>query len=601
MGYLDFKGWFKDVYSSSFRMAQSFLGLRVSLSLNTGLSIEGKVSHIDSNTQLLTLSDVLIFLPGQATQRAPLYGVNGSDIKDLQILPESTSLAPPTTTVTNTQQQNQAQQQPHQLQHSQAMTSAQRQTMQDPSSALQASPSRSMSHPPPPPSVRPKSIARTDGAGGDGLKQVVYDARAKKVDESSATESVTTTKPQKKKTRQIQTEAVPQQSKNSRRTKNGRKANVQPVHEWAGGDVNDFKEEEFDFQANLDMFDKAKVFAEIREMDETAPETRLVTINRLPQPGRGAGTTNNNGSSPNRVNLLPSENVLDEQIDPGALSDDSLTSEGVEYMRGKRRGSKPSQRSKIVVMSSGILCPVVTSQQITTVEQECGLDRDQLIENAGRVSSMMAIQTLGGNRRNSDHSTAPVPVVVILAGNNTIGAYGFSAGRHLVNQGCTVIACTGSMPPYQSMVATHQKMFEHAGGRTISSLTQLPNTPVDLIIDALMGAQYNYKNLMHEKKAQQLTSSLISWANANAAPILSLDFPSGNQTAQDCSSQGPHRIHPKWTVCLGAPKTGCTSRDITGELYMGDLGIPRVCWKRAGVKGGSMPWGAEFLVALEYV
>lgn len=57
MGFLDFKRWFKDIYSSSFQMAQSFLGLRVSLSLNTGLSLEGKVSHIDSNTQLLTLSD----------------------------------------------------------------------------------------------------------------------------------------------------------------------------------------------------------------------------------------------------------------------------------------------------------------------------------------------------------------------------------------------------------------------------------------------------------------------------------------------------------------------------------------------------------------
>lgn len=33
---------------------------------------------------------------------------------------------------------------------------------------------------------------------------------------------------------------------------------------WAGEDVNIFKEEEFDFQKNLDMFDKAKVFAEIR-------------------------------------------------------------------------------------------------------------------------------------------------------------------------------------------------------------------------------------------------------------------------------------------------------------------------------------------------
>lgn len=33
---------------------------------------------------------------------------------------------------------------------------------------------------------------------------------------------------------------------------------------WANEDVNQFREEEFDFQANLDMFDKAKVFAEIQ-------------------------------------------------------------------------------------------------------------------------------------------------------------------------------------------------------------------------------------------------------------------------------------------------------------------------------------------------
>jgi hypothetical protein len=36
------------------------------------------------------------------------------------------------------------------------------------------------------------------------------------------------------------------------------------IHEWAGGDVNDFKSEEFDFQGNLNLFDKEKVFAEIR-------------------------------------------------------------------------------------------------------------------------------------------------------------------------------------------------------------------------------------------------------------------------------------------------------------------------------------------------
>lgn len=38
-------------------MAQAFLGLRVSITLNTGLSLEGQVSHIDSDSQLLTLKD----------------------------------------------------------------------------------------------------------------------------------------------------------------------------------------------------------------------------------------------------------------------------------------------------------------------------------------------------------------------------------------------------------------------------------------------------------------------------------------------------------------------------------------------------------------
>ena len=109
-------------------------------------------------------------------------------------------------------------------------------------------------------------------------------------------------------------------------------------------------------------------------MDETAPETRLVSINRLPRANRGGQTPVSDKLTPSssRINLLPTENVLDEQIDPGALSDDSLTSEGADHVRGKRRGSKTA-RSKIVVMSNGILCTPVTSQQMTMVEQECGM------------------------------------------------------------------------------------------------------------------------------------------------------------------------------------------------------------------------------------
>lgn len=38
----------------------------------------------------------------------------------------------------------------------------------------------------------------------------------------------------------------------------------EPVHEWAQGDTDDFRDEDFDFQHNLGLFDKAAVFAEIR-------------------------------------------------------------------------------------------------------------------------------------------------------------------------------------------------------------------------------------------------------------------------------------------------------------------------------------------------
>lgn len=47
-------------------------------------------------------------------------------------------------------------------------------------------------------------------------------------------------------------------------TRNNNNNNRKTMDGWAGEDVNIFIKEEFDFQKNLDMFDKAKVFAEIR-------------------------------------------------------------------------------------------------------------------------------------------------------------------------------------------------------------------------------------------------------------------------------------------------------------------------------------------------
>ncbi|CAG8777976.1 7033_t:CDS:2, partial [Ambispora leptoticha] len=63
----------------------AFIGLSVHVELGNGSSLEGTVSHIDSHTQLLTLKNVKLYNNGRFQQLA-IYGVAGTEIKDLQII-----------------------------------------------------------------------------------------------------------------------------------------------------------------------------------------------------------------------------------------------------------------------------------------------------------------------------------------------------------------------------------------------------------------------------------------------------------------------------------------------------------------------------------
>ncbi|CAG8745793.1 6064_t:CDS:2, partial [Racocetra persica] len=234
---------------------------------------------------------------------------------------------------------------------------------------------------------------------------------------------------------------------------------------------------------------------------------------------------------------------------------------------------------------------------------ETGPNEDQMIENAGRGASMMCLQALGGSRRIQPHNHNAAPLVVILAGNNKTGAYGLATARHLANHGCHVIACVvGKDKDLLKSVSYQQKILYPTGGRSVKTVAELPQqftNPVDLIVDALLGYQFTLRDIADEHE-KLLICELIDWANANKAPILSLDMPSGVNGNTGNPSNPAHCIHPKWTLCLGAPKSGCKSRAVTGELFLTDIGIPRVCWKRIGVKGWGMPWGSEYLIGLEY-
>ncbi|RKP22466.1 hypothetical protein SYNPS1DRAFT_25782 [Syncephalis pseudoplumigaleata] len=120
------------------------------------------------------------------------------------------------------------------------------------------------------------------------------------------------------------------------------------ANEWAAGDVNEFIEEDFDFQQNLILFDKKKVFEEIRETDNTAPEDRLVSHNR--REGRSR-------------NLLPTENVL-SRASPEEETDNG--SDGEPWRDNNER------RSYTFKTTDGSPCWAVTGVQMLEVERMAG-------------------------------------------------------------------------------------------------------------------------------------------------------------------------------------------------------------------------------------
>ncbi|KAF9308348.1 enhancer of mRNA decapping [Podila horticola] len=694
-------------------MAAAFIGLSVKVLLNNGMSLKGHVADVDQITQRLMLQDVVIQRADEKTVRVmPSFSIAGGEIKDLQVLPTQPAVHPPPTnsaspsassTVTSAPHLGNGHH-PHQHQHSQQHSSVMHLQHEHVHAPLVApSPRQLPAHPHPSaassqpmpyhdPAIisftHPNAAPKPQFEEAEVLIEQMKSTRINKslpqhqhsqhdhltVAESSATESVSRGPRRARKTNNnnqhgnnrhsnnynnhMSDYGSPRMTYQSASGKKSSKKFKEPVHEWAQGDMEEFKDEDFDFQANLGLFDKARVFAEIREADDTAPELLLVNLNRNPNRARAME------QSPMLRKLAPNENVLDpapkrfynrdhgsgmsedEEDEVDDSGDDSWNSSSPEdsstvpghiksgTKSGVNGGVKGSPATSVKVSAtggssnngsgadvnkkrpvkiqtlSGVSCPAVSIQQMQEVERlsatEMGLSEEQQIENGGRGAAMMCLQALGGSRRIQPNNHNSAPVVVIMAGNNRTGAYAICAARHLSNHGCQVmafIACSADEGQLVQTVASQSRGFVAAGGELIHSIQELPQanaSPVDLIMDGMLGYQHTVRDIVDAYERETICD-LMDWANDNKAPVLSLDMPSGVNGTTGHGDKTKFCVRPKWTLCLGAPKTGCRSRATTGELFLTDLGIPRTCWKRAGVKGWGMPWGADFLVGLEYL
>jgi NAD(P)H-hydrate epimerase len=89
-----------------------------------------------------------------------------------------------------------------------------------------------------------------------------------------------------------------------------------------------------------------------------------------------------------------------------------------------------------------------------------------------------------------------------------------------------------------------------------------------LIVDGLIG----YRLTGAPRGA---VSDLIRWANAQPAPILALDVPSGLDTTS--GTVFDPAIRATATMTLALPKAGLRAQGVeayVGELYLADIGVP---------------------------
>ncbi len=216
----------------------------------------------------------------------------------------------------------------------------------------------------------------------------------------------------------------------------------------------------------------------------------------------------------------------------------------------------------------GLAVPALSADQMREVDriavEDFGLGVLQMMENAGRNLALHAMEMLGGATGS----------FAVLAGSGGNGGGGISCARHLHNRGLEVHLLLTKDPGQLRGPARDQYRILRTAGLRASSIDQAKALigGANLTIDALLG--YSLKGA-----PRGTTLTLIEACNEHAQRVLSLDLPSGFDAT---SGDRPGAcVTPDRTLTLALPKLGL--RDIPGELYLADIGIPPEVYHPLGV------------------
>jgi len=219
---------------------------------------------------------------------------------------------------------------------------------------------------------------------------------------------------------------------------------------------------------------------------------------------------------------------------------------------------------------------ITTAAEMSAIDratsQQHGVHSLALMENAGSAVANFA----------REHWPAANRITVVCGrGNN--GGDGLVAARRLHGFGKVVEVLLLGPPegmrpdaanmlgrlPIRPIVVRSAEEVAREYGRSL--------TGADLIIDAIFGTGYRVREEVSQ--SQELAEAAISAINASAAPVLSVDIPSGADADAMSSSADPHRpvCRSNAVITFTAPKPAHLFAQLTrGTIVVAQIGTPDV-------------------------
>ena len=222
--------------------------------------------------------------------------------------------------------------------------------------------------------------------------------------------------------------------------------------------------------------------------------------------------------------------------------------------------------------TSGLI-PYVSTAQMVEVDrammEEYHIELIQMMENAGRnLAHLARFRFLDSDPRGKR--------TLVMAGGGGNGGGALVAARRLHNWGADVTVALGQPPQAMTPIPAHQlDILQQMGVPGTDAQADLSGLGVlavggsfELILDGLIG--YSLKGA-----PTGLIGDLVRLANEAAAPVLSLDAPSGIDTTTGVVFDPA--IKAVATMTLALPKEGLRASDVAdhvGELYLADISVP---------------------------